>query len=107
VVNARVQPLPRRPGARRLLDRRATLGRSLLGSRSETLRGLGGPGRDERFALMDTRATAFAGNVAIAAVIGLWLWEVAHGRDGGPYAQIGAISGLAYVFAIAVLRWRS
>jgi hypothetical protein len=35
----------------------------LFGSRSETLRGLGGPGRDERRAMIDLSATAFAGHV--------------------------------------------
>jgi hypothetical protein len=38
----------------------------LIGSRSETLRGLGGPGRDERWASIDLRATAFAGLVVRA-----------------------------------------
>jgi hypothetical protein len=79
----------------------------LFGSRSETLRGLGGPGRDERWAMIDTRATAFAGAVLIGAVIALWLWEVAHGRDANPYAPLGAVAGLAYVVAVAWLRWRS
>ena len=35
------------------------------GRRSETLAGLGGPGRDERWELIDLRATAFAGTVLI------------------------------------------
>jgi hypothetical protein len=33
-------------------------------------------------------------------------WEWGHGRDGSPYAQLGAIAGLAYIAAVAVLRWR-
>ena len=32
-----------------------------FGRRSETLQGLGGPGRDERWAMIDLRATALAG----------------------------------------------
>ena len=32
-----------------------------FGGRSETLRGLGGPGRDERWQMIDLRASAFAG----------------------------------------------
>ena len=79
----------------------------LFGNRSETLRGLGGPGRDERWLKIDLYATAFAGTVVISGVIGLWLWEVAHGRDGSTYALLGAVGGLAYVAAIAVLRFRS
>jgi hypothetical protein len=34
----------------------------LLGGRGETLRGLGGPGRDERWTHIDVYATAFSGS---------------------------------------------
>ena len=78
-----------------------------FGGRSETLSGLGGPGRDERWAAIDMRATVFAGMVAITAIIGAWLWEVAHGDDGEPYVQLGALAGLAYIVAVGYLRWRS
>ena len=78
-----------------------------FGGRSDTLRGLGGPGRDERWASIDLRATAAAGTVLVFAVLGSWLWEVAHGRDGSPYGRLGAITGVAYLLAVAVLRWRS
>jgi hypothetical protein len=40
-------------------------------------------------------------------VIGAWLYEVANGEDGSPYSQLGAIAGVAYVIAVAVLRRRS
>jgi hypothetical protein len=79
----------------------------LFGSRSETLRGLGGPGRDERWAMIDVHATALAGSAVIAVIIGAFLVEVASGRDGSPYAQLGAVGGLAYVIAVVVLRARS
>ncbi len=78
----------------------------LFGRRSETLSGLAGPGRDERWALIDLRATALAGAVTTAFVIGAWLYEVANGRDGNEFALIGAVGGLSYVIAVAVLRWR-
>jgi hypothetical protein len=78
----------------------------LFGSRSETLQGLGGPGRDERWAMIDLGATALAGSVVIAVIIGMWLYEVANGRDGSPYAQLGAIGGLAYVGGVAWGRFR-
>jgi hypothetical protein len=78
-----------------------------FGRRSETLQGLGGPGRDERWALIDLTATALAGTVLILAVIGCFLYEVANGRDGSPYAQLGAVAGVAYIIAVAVLRARS
>jgi hypothetical protein len=79
----------------------------LFGGRSETLRGLGGPGRDERWAMIDVHATALAGSVVIAVIIAAFLVEVASGHDGSPYAQLGAVGGLAYVIAVVVLRARS
>jgi hypothetical protein len=78
-----------------------------FGGRSETLRGLGGPGRDERWAAIDLRASAIAGFVVITAIIGGWLWEVANGDDGSPYVQLGAVGGIAYIAAVAFLRRRS
>jgi hypothetical protein len=77
-----------------------------FGGRSETISGLGGPGRDERWAMIDLRATAFAGGVVIVAVIAGFLIEVARGNDGDPFVLLGAIGGVAYVLAVAYLRWR-
>jgi hypothetical protein len=79
----------------------------LFGSRSETLRGLGGPGRDERWAMIDIHATALAGMATIAVVLGAFVYDVANGNDGSPYAQLGAVAGIAYIVAVAVLRRRS
>jgi hypothetical protein len=79
----------------------------LLGGRSETIRGLRGDGRDERFAMIDLRATAISGFVLILCVIAGFLTEIARGHDGSPYAQLGAVAGLAYIVAIAVQRLRS
>ena len=75
-------------------------------SRSETLGGLGGPGRDERWAAIDLRASALAGFVLITVVIGAFLYEIADGRDGEPYSQLGAIAGVAYVIALVAGRLR-
>ena len=33
-------------------------------------------------------------------------WEWAHGRDGSPYVQLGAIGGVAYLVAVVALRLR-
>ncbi len=79
----------------------------LFGGRSETIRGLRGDGRDERFAMIDLKATAAAGFVVILAVIIAFLVEVAKGHSGNPFTWLGAIAGLAYAIAIGVLRWRS
>lgn len=77
----------------------------LLTGRSETVRGLT-TGRDERFAQIDLRATAFTGLVLITAVILAWLVEIGRGQSGHPYDWLGAIGGLAYLLAVAFFRWR-
>ncbi|HEY6378149.1 MAG TPA: hypothetical protein VI316_03110 [Candidatus Dormibacteraeota bacterium] len=79
----------------------------LLGGRSETIRGLRGDGRDERFAMIDLRATAVSGLVVTVAIIVGFMIEISQGHSGAPYAQLGAIAGLAYLGAIAVQRLRS
>jgi sterol desaturase/sphingolipid hydroxylase (fatty acid hydroxylase superfamily) len=78
-----------------------------FGGRSDTVRGLGGPGRDERWSMIDLRATAFAGVVVLLALTGAWLWELAQGDDGSPYGQVMAVGGLSYIAAVAFLRSRS
>ena len=78
----------------------------LVGGRSETVRGLRGDGRDERFRTIDIHATAIAGLVLIFTLIGVWLVELARGHDGSPYGQLMAVGGVAYLAAIAFMRWR-
>ena len=78
----------------------------LLGGRSETIRGLRGDGRDERFRQIDIHATAIAGLVVISAIIIAFVVEVARGHSGSPYAWLGAIAGLAYLAAVIVFRMR-
>jgi hypothetical protein len=75
--------------------------------RSDTLAGLGGTGRDERWAAIDLRASAFAGFVVILAAMGAWLYELADGRDGGPCGQLLGVGGVAYLVGVAFLRRRS
>jgi uncharacterized membrane protein len=79
----------------------------LLAGRSETVRGLRGDGRDERFAQIDLKASAFTGLVLIVALIVAWLIQVARGHDGNPYGLLLALSGVSYLAAIVFLRWRS
>jgi hypothetical protein len=74
--------------------------------RSETLGGLGGTSRDERWAAIDLRASAFGGFVVLIATIGAWLYELAEGRDGSPYGELLAVGGIAYIVAVAFLRRR-
>jgi hypothetical protein len=78
----------------------------LFGGRSETIRGLRGDGRDERFRRMDVEATAIAGLAVITAVIVAFVVELARGHDGSPYGWLGAIGGVAYLAAIVVMRLR-
>jgi hypothetical protein len=54
----------------------------LFAGRSETIRGLRGDGRDERFAQIDLQATAVAGLALIVA----WLVATARGQSGSPTA---------------------
>jgi len=78
----------------------------LLAGRSETVRGLRGDGRDERFAQIDLQATALSGLAVIVALIVAWLVATARGQSGSPYDWLLAIGGLAYLLAVAWFRWR-
>jgi len=78
----------------------------LLAGRSETIRGLRGDGRDERFAQIDLRATAISGLAVLIALIVAWLVATARGQSGNPYDWLLAIAGLAYLLAVAYFRWR-
>lgn len=78
----------------------------LLAGRSETIRGLRGDGRDERFAQIDLQATAVAGLVLIVTLIVAWLVEIAQGHSGSPFTWLCAIGGLSYLLAVAFFRWR-
>jgi len=79
----------------------------VFGGRSETIRGLRGDGREERFRQIDVNATAFAGVVVMLAVIGSVLVSLAQGDNGGPNAWLAPVAGFAYVAAITALRVRS
>jgi hypothetical protein len=78
----------------------------LVGGRSETIRGLRGDGRDERFRQIDIHATAIAGTAVISAVIIGFLVEMAKGHSGSPFTWLGAIGGLTYLAAIIIMRIR-
>ena len=43
------------------------------------------------------RAALTSGYVLLAVVLGAFVWEIAHGRDGQPYAQLGAVAGLSFL----------
>jgi hypothetical protein len=78
----------------------------LFGGRSETIRGLRGDGRDERFQRIDIHATALAGLAVILAIIIAFIVELARGHSGAPYGWLGAIAGLTYIAAVIVFTIR-
>jgi hypothetical protein len=105
---------------RRVLDRRRREVGRLVARRDERLRRcdprpgplrprprLRGDGRDEYWERLDIHATALAGLFVITAIIVMCAWEWAHGRDGSPYSQLGALGGLAYIASVIGLRLRS
>jgi hypothetical protein len=75
--------------------------------RNETVSGLSGPGRDERWERIDIHATALTGMVLIAVIIGAFLVEVARGDDGQPWSLLGAVAGITYIASVLLLRARS
>ena len=79
----------------------------VFGGRSETIRGWRGDERDERFALIDLRASAYTGVVLAVVIVGAFIYELARGRSGEPYIWLGLIAGVTYIVSITVLRLRS
>ncbi len=72
---------------------------------SETARGLMDR-RDERISAIDRSATTFAGLCLLAAVLVVFVVEIARGDDGQPYSALGAVAGGAYVVSLVWLRFR-
>jgi hypothetical protein len=79
----------------------------IVSPRSGTLAGIGGHGRDERWAMIDLRATAMTGFVVTVVLIGCWIYELSQGHNGSPYGQLMAIGGVSYIISVALLRRRS
>jgi hypothetical protein len=77
----------------------------MIGGSSETVRLIRQP--DERWAALDKRATAFTGAVLVVVLVGAWLWEIAHGRDGQPYVGLCSLGGVAYISSMVWLRFRA
>ena len=79
----------------------------LLGGRFDVVRVLRGQPADERYRSFDLRATAFAGVTTIVVLIAGFLYELAQGQDGQPFALLGAVAGVSYLVALLWLHRRS
>jgi hypothetical protein len=71
-----------------------------LEGRSGTAAIMTRPARDERARSIDLAATAFAGVVVITVIITAVMVQLARGEDPSPYAQLGAVGGIAYLVAL-------
>jgi membrane protein YdbS with pleckstrin-like domain len=78
----------------------------LLEGRSGAVAILRRPARDERARSIDMAATAFSGIVLITVVIAAVMVQLARGEDPSPYAQLGAVAGVAYLVALVVMQRR-
>jgi hypothetical protein len=78
-----------------------------FGAGNETISGLAAPRRDERWAMINQKALAFAGTVLVLILVGGWLVELANGDDGSPYSLIMGGGVVAYFAAALWLRARS
>lgn len=78
-----------------------------FGGRSETIRIVRGDERDERWLVVDTRATSFAGLVVLVAVVVAGLWQTAHGRSPEPFAPLAVLAAVSYIGSLIWLRQRS
>jgi drug/metabolite transporter (DMT)-like permease len=64
------------------------------------------PARDERARNIDLAATAFAGIVLITVILVAVMVQFARGEDPSPYAQLGAVGGVAYLVALIGMQRR-
>ena len=78
---------------------------AIASSWSETAAGLRDR-TDERINQIDRSASLVAGMTVLMAVLAMFVVEIAQGRDGSPYSQLGAVGGVTYLAALVWLRFR-
>lgn len=78
----------------------------LFGGRSEVVRVLRGQPTDEMWRSFNLPTIWFASEVPAVVVIGAFVYEIARGQGGQPYALLGFVFAVAYVAALLWLRWR-
>jgi hypothetical protein len=61
---------------------------------------------DERINQIDRSASLVAGMTVLLAVLAMFVVEIAQGKDGSPYYQLGALGGVTYLVALVWLRFR-
>ena len=61
---------------------------------------------DERINQIDRSASLVAGMTVLMAVLAMFVVEIAQGKDGSPYSQLGAVGGVTYLAALVWLRFR-
>lgn len=61
---------------------------------------------DERISQIDQSASLAAAMTVLLAVLVMFVVEIAQGKDGSPYYQLGALGGASYLVALAWLRFR-
>lgn len=72
---------------------------------SETVAGLRDR-TDERINEIDRSASLVAGMTVLLVVLAMFVVEIAQGKDGSPYYQLGAVGGVTYLVALVWLRYR-
>jgi hypothetical protein len=78
----------------------------LAGDRSDTVRALRGDGRDERFELIQLRASTLAARLVLLAVVIGFLVEVGRGNSGAPYDWLSALGGATFLASVLWQRSR-
>ncbi|HEY7266061.1 MAG TPA: hypothetical protein VH501_00065 [Solirubrobacterales bacterium] len=78
-----------------------------FGARNETIGGLAEPRRDERWEMINQRATAFAGTVLVLILVVGSIVGLVQGDDGSPYIEVLGAGAIAYFAGALWLRSRS
>jgi hypothetical protein len=79
----------------------------VFGSRvSDTVALLGDDTHEERHVQIHQRSALYALNILGLVIVGGAVVDIARGGDGGPWAFLGFVGGLAYVVSLLVLNRR-
>lgn len=74
---------------------------------SDTVALLGDDVHDERHVHVHQRSALYTLNILALVIIGGFVYDLAQGGDGNPYALLGAVGGVTYVVCLLVLSRRS